>query len=134
MRALGLLLVLAHKCARVLLDLQVDRDTLDMLKAINMSSLPGVTVQQVRCTGDGQCALGGGHGGRGHHSVECRTQLPDGVVVDWLWSREALQQTCSNCSYCISGAQPGAAGEQHKASVALAPVSTTSRIAAGVGV
>jgi hypothetical protein len=32
----------------MLLLLQVDRDTLDMLKAINMASLPGVTMQQVR--------------------------------------------------------------------------------------
>jgi hypothetical protein len=32
----------------LLLLLQVDRDTLDMLKAINMASLPGVTMQQVR--------------------------------------------------------------------------------------
>jgi hypothetical protein len=31
----------------LLLLLQVDRDTLDMLKAINMASLPGVTMQQV---------------------------------------------------------------------------------------
>jgi hypothetical protein len=31
-------------------DLQVDRDTMDMLKAANLGSLPGLTLQQVRHT------------------------------------------------------------------------------------
>jgi hypothetical protein len=39
----------------MLLLLQVDRDTLDMLKAINMASLPSVTMQQVRTQQQPHC-------------------------------------------------------------------------------
>lgn len=46
-----------------LLNAQVDRDTLEMLKAINMAGLPGVTVAQVAAPAGGPGFKGGFRGG-----------------------------------------------------------------------
>ncbi len=38
--------------------IEVDKDTMDMLKGMNMGGLPGITVQQVRSGADGMCIWG----------------------------------------------------------------------------